>query len=281
MSINVRCRTSKSIHFEDLIQQIVTGISGLVVKQIDADGCDVYIEGVSSRSVTIYSERNGYEARITWMANRDDYRLFRQAVVALVEMTHGTLYMEDSQQIASLDFFSDEWMTNQMQADYHALVSIVSHPDDKGAMPEICLLCPCRSFYVGHNLLEDLGIDGTTPYEVGYSALTDRIRYAQYSRPAGILQTATNMQIELPPKSGSKHSLTLYTQNDYDMLSRADFVLLKSHEGKYVIVPYDAFMSIAPSQWERFDNCQYFTSPLDDNEYDKMLERATTVGTVL
>ncbi|MCM1140127.1 MAG: hypothetical protein NC453_16300 [Muribaculum sp.] len=46
------------------------------------------------------------------------------------------------------------------------------------------------------------------------------------------------------------------------------------HMNEGLLVKYDDFMSIAHSEWERFDDKQYFTTKLTDEQFSEFYNRA-------
>ena len=83
------------------------------------------------------------------------------------------------------------------------------------------------------------------------------------------------MQITTP--EGEKKSVTVYAKNGYGMISSADFIFIMyeaENAGKSLLLKYDDFMKIAPESWELFDEKQFFTTNLSDEEFDAFFSRA-------
>ena len=169
-----------------------------------------------------------------------------------------------------------------MEIDVNVLLTLIlgehvnfTSPNDNH---EVGLFGPICKFYIGKNLLEDLNVDFHTDRKEASDKFIERFRYSQYSRPQDIRRTTTSMAINIDNKPKKENDipdrLTYYEQNAYDMISRTNYFMLMAHDEKPLLLEYDDFMKVAPEQWERFDNCQYFTTPLSNKQFKEFWDRA-------
>lgn len=288
MSVNVRIRTNyRSLDFEQVVRQLVAKGYGLIVKFINPEICEFYQYRLSTRPIDLSLEDNGYEVRITSLACREDYELFAKTISIVQEQSNGNVYYEDDDDEYVSDanaFFSSEWIETQMESDTTSINTLVLgeyvNVPRSGRMHEVGLYGPVGMFYVGKTLLKELDITINTNWHEVSEKLIEKFRYSQYACPSDIRRTTTSMAISFSDDNDEeedtrKHDkLTYYRQNYYDMISRADYFALIAHDDKSLVIKYEDFMKVAPSQWERFDNSQYFTSPLTDKQFKEFWDRA-------
>ena len=286
MSISVKVRTrKKELDYNRILHSLADEVYPLVVKFMQPEICEFYQHRISTRPIDITLEDNGYEIRITTLACREDYELFARTIDLVQKMVDGGVYYEDNNDERIEDvkaFFGSEWIEKQMENDVNMLLIMIlgeyvntTSPNDSH---EVGLFGPVCQFYLGENLLKDLNVDFHTDRKEASDKIIQRFRYSQYSRPQDMRRTTTSMTINVDDKSKKEGNipdrLTFYKQNAYDMISRTDYFMLVTHDEKSLLLEYDDFMKVAPEQWERFDNCQYFTTPLSDKQFKEFWDRA-------
>lgn len=290
MSINIKVRTKKKdLDYNRVLYSLADGDYQLVVKFMQPEICEFYQYRISTRLIDISLEDNGYEIRITTMACREDYELFAKTIDLVQKMVDGEVYNEDNddERIENVKaFFGSEWIEKQMETDANILlimilgehVNLSSSNDMSNDSHEVGLFGPVCNFYIGKNLLKDLNVDFYTDRKEASDKIIERFRYSQYSRPQDIRRTTTSMAINVDDKpkkeSDIPDRLTFYEQNAYDMISRTNYFMLMANDEKPLLLEYDDFMKVAPEQWERFDNCQYFTTPLSNKQFKEFWDRA-------
>jgi hypothetical protein len=284
MSINVKVRTEKKdLDYKRILHSLAADDSQFVVKFMQPGICEFYRHRISTRPINISLEDNGYEIRITTLACREDYELFAKTIGLVKKMVDGEVYTEDNERIENVKaFFDSEWIEKQMEIDTNVLLIMIlgeqvntSSPNDSH---EVGLFGPVCQFYLGKNLLKELNVDFHTDIREASDKFIERFRYSQYSRPQDIRRTTTSMTVNIGDKpnneSDTPDRLTFYEQNAYDMISRANYFALVAQDEKLLLLKYDDFMKVAPEQWERFDNCQYFTTPLSSKQFKEFWDRA-------
>ena len=286
MSINIIVRTKKKdLDYNRLLYSLADGAYQLVVKFMRPEICEFYQHRISTRPIDISLEDNGYEIRITTLACREDLELFAKTIDLVQKMVDGEVYYEDDddERIENVKtFFGSKWIKKQMEIDANMLLTIILGKHVNTTSPneshEVGLFGPVCQFYLGENLLTDLNVDLHTDRKEASDKIIERFRYSQYSRPQDIRRTTTSMTINADDKTKKEGDipdrLTFYEQNQYDMISRSDYFMLVAHDAKPLLLEYDDFMKVAPEQWERFDNCQYFTTPLSDKQFKEFWDRA-------
>jgi len=286
MSININVRTKRrDLDYFQVLTSLADEGYQLAVKFMKPEICEFYQHRISTRPIDISLEENSYEIRITTLACREDYELFAKTIDVVQKMVDGEVFYEDDdeERIEDVrDYFNQEWIERQMETDARMLLVLIlgervndfSDNDNH----EVGLFGPVCEFYVGDNLLRDINVDLHTDIKEASDKLIERFRYSQYSRPRDCRRTTTSMAIDIPNKpendSDVPNKVTIYEQNAYDMISRTDYFMLMAHDQQMLLLDYDDFMKVAPEQWERFDNCQYFTSPLSDKQFEEFWDKA-------
>lgn len=286
MSVNITIRSTKrNLEFIQVLETLRADGYDIKIRFMESNVCEFYIHHVSTRPIDLSQEENGYEVRITSLASKEDYELFAKTVKIVQNQTKGEVYYEDDNDEHIIDigkYLSKEWIDEQMESDVRIISSLILSNVDRVEFPqghEIGLYGPICMFYVGDSLFEQLGIKADTNWNEISGKLIERFRYSQYSRPLDIRRTTTSMAIDLSDESDAKedaekNKLTVYAKNAYDMISRADFIELLSEDGKSLLLKYEDFMKVVPARWERFDNSQYFTSPLSGQQFYLLWNRA-------
>ena len=286
MSINVRVRTKRrDIDYHKILVSFEGEGYKLLVNEMRPEICEFYIHRISTRPIDICLEDNGYEIRITTLACREDYVLFARTIEIVQNMLDGDVYYEDDddERIGNVkEYFNPSWIDRQMESDADILLVMIlgkhvnfsSHEDNH----EVGLFGPVCQFYLGENLLRDLNIDIHTDRKEASKKFIELFRYSQYSRPRDIRRTTTSMCINIHNNQNKENDtlprLTFYEQNAYDMISRTNYFMLLAEGEEPLLLIYEDFMKVAPEQWERFDNSQYFTSPLTDKQFSEFWNRA-------
>lgn len=286
MSVNIKVRTKKrELDYSKVLLSLIDEKYPLVVKFMHSEICEFYQHRISTRPIDISLEDDGYEIRITTLACHEDYELFARTIDLVQQMVDGEVYDEDNDDKSIKDvkaYFCSEWIEKQMESDTGVLLTMILgeyiNSPSSNSRHEVGLFGPVCEFYLGKNLLNDLNVDFHTDWKEASNKFIERFRYSQYSRPKDIRRTTTSMTINIdgkPKKEGdTPDKLTLYVQNEYDMISKSDYFALFTWNGEQLLLKYDDFMKVAPEQWERFDNCQYFTSPLSDKQFKEFWDRA-------
>ena len=286
MSINIKVRTKKrDLDYHKVLFSLADEGYQLVVKFMQSEICKFYQHRISTRPIDISLEDDGYEMRITTLACHEDYELFARTIDLVQKMVDGEVYDEDNddESIKNVKaFFNSEWIEKQMEIDTSMLLTIIlgeyTNFSSSNNSHEVGLFGPVCKFYLGKNLLKDLNVDSHTYWKEASNKFIERFRYSQYSHPKDIRRTTTSMTIDIDSKQKKEGDtpdrVTYYEQNAYDMISRTDYFALIARDAKFLLLKYDDFMKVAPEQWERFDNCQYFTSPLSDKQFKEFWDRA-------
>ena len=283
MSISVDVRSKqKDLDFNHVLNSLADEGYQLIEKCLQPEICEYYQHRISTRPIDISLEDNGYEIRITTLACREDYELFAKTIDLVQKMVDGDIYYDDSRIENAKTFFDSEWIEKQMEIDANILLTLILgehvNTNSSNDSHEVGLFGPVCQFYLGENLLKGLNIDFHTDRKEASDKIIEHFRYSQYSRPQDIRRTTTSITINVDDKtekvSDISDRLTFYKQNAYDMISRADYFMLVAHDEKPLLLEYDDFMKVAPEQWERFDNCQFFTTPLSDKQFKDFWDRA-------
>lgn len=277
MSVNVMIRTSvKDLNLEEILRKIVGYDHDLTVVELEGRSVTFFMNKISTRTILIKGMEKGYEIKVPTLASRRDLILFKDTVDVMIKALEAPAYLEDNSKKKIEDaqkYFSPRWILNIMTTDYHIQTSFAF------AGEETCIACPIRPFYIGGRLLHDLEIDESTPIEEGRKLLIERMRYSQYAVPFDIIATPLSIFTKAQENPKKQYHFTIYSKNSYGMISGADYFALKAPNctngnEKMRMMKYDDFIKIAPYLWERFDNRQYFTSDLTDEEYDDFWNRS-------
>lgn len=278
MSIFVKIKTSKkTIDFSKVLDKLTKHGYFIVVNCLSDEFCQFYQPNISTRPIDISKEDDGYEIRLTTMACKEDYQLFINTVFVSQMLTYGShVFTEDDEYVSDIKgFFDEKWINQHMESDVRVLLTLIlGEYDGEDALKkhEVGLYGPIRMFYLGENLYKRLGITINTDWCTAHEKIISAFRHSQYSKPANIRETTKSMKVDVEKNGGEENmkTATMYVRNKYDMICRAEYFILFDDKTKnLLIMPYEDFMMIAPKEWERFDNCQYFTTPLTLTEYQQ------------
>lgn len=273
--INIVPQKGKEADYKRLLLELTAQGLRIVVNKWSEGFCEFYQHRISTRPIDITKEEDGYyEVRITSLAQHSDYELFAKIAEMVREQVDGTAYLEDLEdKIEPLKYFDEEEICRTMESDFSCLWALSNHiKEDDGNPSEIVLFGPITQFCVGKRLMDDLKISEKTPWEKGHKALIKRFLYSQYSRPEDIKRSTTRLMMKMEGEE-KKKSLTFYRTNEFDMICKTDLVALILDD-ENIVLKYDDFMKIVPAEWERFDNSQYFTTPITPKEMKDMMKRA-------
>lgn len=282
MSFNVRIRTKfHELNYQKLMDDLKEYGFNPSILYSDETSCTFYQPKISTRAIDISEEDNGYDVVMSLMASREDFKMFAVTLSLINTRTYGEgAFIGDDVKVKSIiEDFDSHWIDQQMKCDINICIDFILNKQKKydRSEHEICLFCPVRTFYLGKRVLSLLGITHNTYWRKAHKLITKRIRFSQYSKPATIISTSTNIQIDVAQKGKKKdmRSVTIYDLNKFDMISKAEYFLLLGEMNKEIqMLTYEDFMKVAPKEWIRYDNCQYFTTPLSIDDFLKFWESA-------
>lgn len=270
MSVITMVRTPRTdLNLQDVLLKIAQMDHDLTVTELENKSVTFYINTISLRCTSIKLKEKGYEVKIPTMATRRDFILFRDTVDVLIKELDAIAFLEDNDKKPINDakkFFSNTWICNAMTTDYHVQTTFAFDNE------ETKIDCPIRPFFIGKRILDDLEITENTPIEVGRKKLIEQMRYSQYGVPLDLIATPISLFTKACENSGKQYHSTLYLQNGFGVISGADYFTLRPSRicdtnEKFRILRYDKLLKIAPSTWKRFDNKQFFTRDLSDEEF--------------
>lgn len=261
---------------ESLLRKITRRGYQLMVPTLDSDYCTFFLNKISTRQISIREVPEGYEVKIPTLASRRDFILFRNILETMNEEVQPAEILQEEKTIDCIEkYFSDNWIRKMMTNDYNIQTIFALNGD------ETRLNCPIRPFYMGKRIMRKLGITEDTPIEIGRKALIERIRYTQYAFPFGTKTAPVVTESLFADNKDKSFTVTYYSQNCCTGITRANFFAISRprkddpQKNEWLILQYDNFIRCAPPQWELFDNCQFFTTDLTDEEFAEFWERCS------
>lgn len=290
MSVNVSIKTEKRFdEFKTLYERLADRDLSIMVLADDNEFCAFCSMKRATRYITVCAEDYGYEVRITSMASREDYNLFRHAVDVVMRWFEATALIEGDDESpidCALTVFSDDWITEQMRSDVSMITAIAFHDVDmqtgksKPECHEIVIDGPFRKFALGKRLFEGMGIkaSGNDPKLV--EQLYDRMLHVQWGLPDDLRETDL-MEMDLDGEGLEENfkRVTMYFYGKHDFISEAEFVVIQK-EGfckggnKFIIVRYEDMLTIVPKTWERVDNKQLLVHETSPQEFAEFWSKA-------
>lgn len=296
MSVNVSIITEKRFDkFEILYENIVNhGLSIMVLANQDKY-CAFCSMRTATRYITVSTEDYGYEVRITSMASRDDYNLFRYSIDIIMKQYGAKALLEgdeDSPIDNAIDFFNDEWIIEQMHSDVSVITALIYHDVDmKTGKPkpegnEIVIDGPFRRFAFGKRLFDEIGIKEIDNDQKLIDQLYDRMLYVQWGLPDNLRETqGGTMDIDGSGIQENFKTITMYFYGERDFISDAEYVVIQKENfcqggNKLIVVKYDDLLTIIPKTWERVDNKQLLVHETSKTEFSDFWQKALAIAAI-
>jgi hypothetical protein len=276
MSKITEIKTNKSISAMDICKRLAEFDGyGIAIKD-EVPTAKIYIPGVSIRETEISIEDYGYEVRLTVLACEEDYKLYRDTVKHIVEMTNGKAIYEDEYEIENaVNFFNNDFINERLNDEFEMTVSFIKNNH------EICLVCPFRQFYIGKKVLEKLE-KHSSEKALQRAYLFEMIRKSQYDykgeadTPVFVIEKNEEAKNEKVNKT-----LTIYRHNEYGFISSADYFSLINADEEYVVISYTDLHGIVPKSWYLFDEKQHVATSISKHEWNEFWNNAKKYETKL
>jgi hypothetical protein len=221
----------------------------------------IHMPDISTKQVEYLIESGkNYSVRITTLACREDWELYKDTIKAIMHLTSGTAYYENDTRIDDIDaYFNEEYIEKTIVRDWTTFKSLI-----KLKKTHIGTYCPFGWYYIGPEIvsqIEYFSSDLTKQTE----RIWDYIRVSQYELPNPRYTQVFDIETQ------EKRTLTGYTFNDYDYISYADLFAVNDGTNSYV-VPYEKLAEIKPMKWALSDEVQYRARELNKYEWSDFVE---------
>jgi len=234
----------------------------------------------STRGVSISTEDDGYEVRITTLATKADYVLFRDSIKVVHNIVGGDIYDDDEEPIADIGSLDNNWISERMDNDFEMITILATQKED--SVVELDGLV--RPFCIGNDLLAALQIQKGEVNEDAKDRLYERFLYIQWGLREDLeMTTMGRMDIDQTGDQNQFKPITMYFYNQRDFIRNAEYIILPKEDfckgGKdYIVVPFTEFMKVAPETWQRIDERQFLAPHLSEQEYSSFWDRAIKVA---
>jgi hypothetical protein len=267
MSKITKIRTKLEIATIDICKRLVEIDGYGIALKDDAPTAKIYMPHISIREVEITKEAYGYEVRLTTLACRKDYELYRDTIKHILTMTKGKAVYEEGSKISDATIFFDERFIRQnLKSEFNVIVSLANDGH------EIAICCPFRDFYIGTKMIQKVKTYSTIEDEQ-QEFLFSLIRKSQYEYVDQLNTPRFGITMDADNDEGQQ-TLTVYRQNEYGYISGASYFSLMQPDDDFVIIRYDDLHKIVPPNWELIDEKQYRTTDISDCEWRVFWDKA-------
>jgi hypothetical protein len=267
MSIVTEIRTKLEIPAMDICERLAEIDAYSIAVKDESPTAKIYIPHISIREVEITREDYGYEVRLTLLACKKDYELYRDTIKHILALTKGKAVYEDGSKISdAVIFFNEKFIKTQLKSDFNVIVTLAENDH------EIAICCPFRDFYIGTNMRQKIKTYSTNEEEQ-QEFLFSLIRHSQYEDVNNKNTPLFGITLEAEKDKG-KQTLTMYRQNEYGYISGAAYFSLMQPNEDFVIIKYDDLHKIVPQNWKLIDEKQYKTTDISDYEWSIFWEKA-------
>ena len=279
MSTSITFSTSKQLEPKQILKEQLKHGESLIVTSGEFPSLKFGTANKSLRGVEINSNDDGYEVRVCTFANEADLKLFSTVTETMMSLTSVTGYYEGDEDYPidnPEEFFSDEWMKEQLHSSIFVHCALIRHTGHPITMYGLFM-----PIVFGPRLAKHFNIDLKAP---DTEALTNMQEYL------------TQLQWVFKDKKGTSSRLVLANPNDeerglsvsiitardgkvepFDIVTHADVACLMDLDGnKPVMVKFDDFYKIASHKNFTFlDELQMVcTEPLSYEDFCEMCNRA-------
>lgn len=265
MSIETFIRPKKKLESLDQVLDFVANMKTRNIMVLPNESIyKIHIPDVSIKQIEYCKESgNNYSVRITTLACKEDWELYKDTIKAIIQLTSGTAYYENENEsrIDDVDaYFNDEYIKKTILRDWEVFKLLVN-----AEKTHVGTYCPFGWYYIGKEIISQME-DYASDLEGQIERLWYYIRVSQYE----LTHPRYTPKFEIESKE--KKTLTGYSHNDYDYISYADLFAVNDGETSYVI-PYEKLAQIKPMKWVLFDEVQYRARELNIYEWKDFVEK--------
>lgn len=268
MSHTYKIATSKRIDISILIDE-------LRKKRIAAYAIDrspthlIFEDGFSTRGVDVTEEDYGYEIRMTFFSNANDYLLCNEIAFILCNSLNGTLRDEEENEKYIGKLFYDLDISKNINSDVDVLFALL-----KAGKKDITIFGPIREFTFGTKTIEKvLALQGDKN-AIAYK-LSKLILACQYP-PENFVPFSNFLRI------GDNDDEAYYVQvltNKKDMVVENVKQYAIFNEGnKPIVIDAKDLSSIVPTEWELLDDQTMLAKQIDDTKWEQFIEQAKAIS---
>lgn len=267
MSHTYKVTTSQRIDIADLISE-------LRQKRIAAYANDrsptyqIFEEGYSTRGVEITEENDGYEIRMTVLANSNDYLLCNQIAFILCNNLSGTLTDEEGNEKYIGTLFYDLDISDKIHSDVKTTFALLREGHN------IDIFGPIREFSFGERTRKKaLALQGDK-HAIAYK-LSKMILACQYP-PENFIRFSNLLKVT--DQEGEEYYVQVLT-NSRDMVIEKvkEYAVASDTEEKLFLKP-EQLISILPDEWELLDDYTILANQLKEEKWKKFVDDAKAIS---
>ncbi|MCB0541446.1 MAG: hypothetical protein KDE33_28325 [Bacteroidetes bacterium] len=225
----------------------------------------IHLPNISIKQIEYSKEPgNNYSVRITSLACKEDWDLYKDTIKAILHLTQGQAYYENESRIDDIDtYYNDKYIRNAQLSEWDIMKKLVDHEKKP-----IGTYCPFGWFYIGKNTVAEMEAYSSDEMKQ-IERLWYYIRIAQYELPHPQYTPVYDL---LEKEEDKKRTLTGYNLNEFSYISYADLFALNDGNDSYLI-PYEKLKEQKPKSWALIDEVQYRARALSEYEWNEFLNR--------
>ncbi len=239
-----------------------------------------WVENESTKGINVSKEDdNRYEFRTTVCSSKADLRLANCIAKIMIQHLGGFYRDEEEIELTGSVLYPENDMEGEIQKDcelIHRMVKIGSK-DTEGRFKNFSLFCPHnRQVYFGQRTLQR------------FSSIADDVPKLTEAMMNMILEVVYDLPDYEPgnviiskSEDGEKEVVhKLITNEQAFIINGFDMLLFdQGKEDMPIRVPQVDFPDIRPDSWPLYDDQTIVTTPLPENEWNQLLQRARSIET--
>lgn len=267
MSHTFKIKTSKRIKIEELVDELrIKRIGAYVIDR--SPTFHIFENFYSTRGVDVTEESYGYEIRITFLANSNDYLLCNQIVYILCDNLNGKLIDEKGNEKYIGKLFYDLDISNNTNSDIETLFALLREGKN------IDIFGPVREFSFGKRTKQRvLALQGDK-HAIAYK-LSKMILACQYP-PENFVPFSNLLKIN-GNSNNEYYVQVLNNTNDIVIEKVQEYVIILGLEDN-LILNSEELISILPDDWELLDEYTILAKKISEEKWIKFIHNANQIN---
>ncbi|MBS1578641.1 MAG: hypothetical protein JST29_03230 [Bacteroidetes bacterium] len=229
----------------------------------------IFEDNFSARGIDLTEEDYGYEIRMTFLSNSNDYLLCNAIAVILCRNLNATLKNENGNEKYIGTLFYDLDISEAINSDINVLFALLNE-----GKKDITIYGPIREFTFGSKTIEKVLAFQGDKHAIAYK-LSKLILACQYP-PKNFTPFSNFLRI------GNNDDEAYYVQvlsNKKDMvIEKVAQYAISTDSEKTIIIEAKELASIIPNEWEVLDDYIILAKQIEQPKWEQFIERAKTIS---
>ena len=224
----------------------------------------IFQYGASARGIEITEEEEGYEIRMTFLSNTNDYLLCNDIVFILCEKWSGVIIDEEGDERFIGTLFYDYDISERISSEINVIKALINEGEDN-----LSIFGPIREFTLGPKIIEKfMSLKGDN-YAIAFQ-LNKMVLNCQY--PPEDYQPHSNF-LQSFYDDGKPYYVQLLTNQKDIVVEKEDRYAIWTPETP-ILIEANELAPIIPSEWVLLDDYTMLAKPIALSSWDEFVERA-------